>query len=265
MGPLLRAAVASATLLGACSGSGANKPAGDPTRMSESEYDVARDLWIRRNDARQALSHALEAVELDEENADAAHLVALLYLSFCTRDANDCRLPEAERHARLAINARDDYREAKNTLAVILIHARRYDEAIALLRPLTQDILYQTPENAWGNLGWAYLERGNLDRAVDALQRSIAAQPLFCVGNFRLGVAHERKRQYELAVEALTRALETEDPRCKGLQDAYAARGRALIQLGRADQAKADFEQCLSLDRRTAAGKECATMARKLK
>jgi Tfp pilus assembly protein PilF len=257
--------IGAALALLACAGSTANTPGGDPVRMSESEYDIARDMWLRQNNPREALGHALKAVELDEDNADAAHLAALIYLSFCTGNQQDCRLAEAERHARAALAARADYREAKNTLAVVLIHLQRYAEAIALLKPLTQDILYQTPENAWGNLGWAYLEQGALDRAVDALQRSVAAQPLFCVGNYRLGVAHERKRQYELALEALTRALETEDTRCRGLQDAYGARARVLVQLGRTEPARADLERCMALDRRTPAAKECASMVRKLK
>ncbi|HWZ88067.1 MAG TPA: tetratricopeptide repeat protein, partial [Polyangiaceae bacterium] len=153
--------------------------------MSESEYDIARDLWLRRNQAREALAHALKAVELDDSNADAAHLVALLYLDFCSRGPAECRLGEAEKHARLALTDKPDFREAKNTLAVVLIHEKRYPDAIAVLTPLTEDILYQTPENAWGNLGWAYLEQGAFDRAIDALKRSVAAQPLFCVGSYR--------------------------------------------------------------------------------
>ena len=85
--------------------------------MSESEYDIARDLWLRRNQPREALAHALKAVDLDEGNAEAAHLVALLYLDFCSRGPTECRLSEAEKHARLALRNKPDFREAKNTLA----------------------------------------------------------------------------------------------------------------------------------------------------
>jgi type IV pilus assembly protein PilF len=250
----------------ACSGGGANSPAGrDPVRMSESEYDVARDLWLRQGKTREALAHALEAIELDDENADAAHLAALLYLDFCRLDISECRLKEAERFARRALKLKADYREARNTLGVVLIHQKRYAEAVSVLKPLTADILYQTPENAWGNLGWAYLEQGQIDPAIDALRRSVAAQPQFCVGNYRLGQAHERKAQLVEAKDAYTRALETADPRCKGLQDAFAGRARVMAKLGQADAARSDLERCVGLDRRTPAGKECGAMLRKLK
>ena len=103
---------------------------------------------------------------------------------------------------------RPDFREAKNTLAVVLINEHRYSDAIAVLKPLTEDILYQTPENAWGNLGWAYLQQGSFDLAIDALKRSVAAQPVFCVGSYRLGLAFEHKQELTSALDAFTRALE---------------------------------------------------------
>lgn len=240
-------------------------PAQDPERQSVAEHDLAADLWLRRNQPRQALEHALKAVELNDENADAAHLVALLYLDFCRRSADECRLSEAEKFGRRALEAKPDFREAKNTLGVVLVHEKKYDEAIRVLRPLAEDILYQTPENAWGNLGWAYLEKGDLDHAIEALKKSIAAQPNFCVGNFRLGLAYEKKSSPAAAVEAFTRAVETDHPSCRGLQEAFLGRARALLRLERPDEARADVDRCVQLDKRTAAGRECSALSNQLK
>ena len=248
-----------------CAGQSKTPGGADPERMSESEYDVARDLWLRQGKAREALSHALKAAELDEQNAEATHLVALLYLDFCQRSPSECRLSEAEQFARKAVESDPDFREAKNTLAVVLIHQKRYADAIAVLKTLTADILYQTPENAWGNLGWAYLEHGQTDLAIDALRRSIAAQPLFCVGNYRLGLAYEHKRDLNAALASLTRALETDDPRCRSMQDGYSARARVLMKVGRGDDARADLTRCRELDQKTHSGKECSSMLRNLK
>ncbi len=246
------------------SSSGGPKPQ-DPSRQSESEYDIARDLWLRRGQTREALEHALKAVELDDENADAAHLCALLYLDFCSQNRDECRLGEAEKHARNALKLKPDYREARNTLAVVMIHQKKASAAVDLLKPLTEDILYQTPENAWGNLGWAYLELGQLDPAIDALRRSIAAQPQFCVGNYRLGLAHERKGELGAALTAFTKALETEAPGCKALQEAWAGRGRVSFRAGNVDSARADLAHCVKLSEATSTGKECRSMLSKLK
>jgi type IV pilus assembly protein PilF len=265
--PLKGLLFANLLALSACASSNNGEPPKDPDRMSESEYDVARDLWLRRNSPREALEHALKAVELDEDNADAAHLVALIYMDFCSRNVDECRLPEAEKHARLALKAKPDYREATNTLGVILIHEKRYADAISVLKPLTEDILYQTPENAWGNLGWAQLESGATDAAIESLRRSIAAQPLFCVGLYRLGLAYERRREDTAATETLTRALETQAPGCNSLQEAFAARARIELRAGPSgrDAARSDLERCVALSGKTIAGKECSSMLQKFK
>lgn len=252
-------------VMGCSSSTGSGPAARDPERMSESEYDVARDLWLRRNQPREALAHALKAVDLDENNAEAAHLVALLYLDFCSRGPTDCRLSEAEKQARLALRNKPDFREAKNTLAVVLIHEHKYADAIAVLKPLTEDILYQTPENAWGNLGWAYLEQGSFDLAIDALKHSVAAQPLFCVGSYRLGLAFEHKQELTSALDAFTRALETDAPGCNSLQEALAARGRVRIKLGDSDAARTDLDRCVALSGKTKLGKECSSMLQNFK
>ncbi|HEY8943970.1 MAG TPA: tetratricopeptide repeat protein [Polyangiaceae bacterium] len=249
----------------ACAGQSNGPGAQDPVRQAENEYDIARDLWLNRGQLREALEHALKAVELDEDNADAQHLTALLYLDFCARRPGECRLEDAERHARKAVEIRPDFREARNTLGVTLIHNRKPREAVAVLKPLSDDILYQTPEKAWGNLGWAYLEAGDLDRAVDALRRSIAAQPLFCVGSFRLGLALERKGELVPAQDAFTRALETEAPECSRLQDAVAGRARIASRLGQTEQARADLARCVELASTTTTGKNCRSMLEKLK
>ena len=253
------------SVIAACSSGSTGPTARDPQRMSESEYDIARDLWLRRNQPREALAHALKAIDLDDNNAEAAHLVALLYLEFCSRGPTECRLGEAEKQARLALRNKPDFREAKNTLAVVLIHEKKYADAIAVLKPLTEDILYQTPENAWGNLGWAYLEQRSFDLAIDALKHSVAAQPLFCVGSYRLGLAFEQKQELTSALDAFTRALETEAPGCNSLQEAFAARARVRIKLGDSDAARTDLDRCVALSGKTNLGKECSSMLQKFK
>ncbi len=261
--------LSTAPLLLACAGQSGPATA-DDARRSQTEYDVARDLWLSRNQPRAALERALAAVELDSENAEAAHLVSLIYLQFCataetgTGDPGDCRLAEAEKYARLSIAADDTYRDAKNTLGVVLVHRKRYSAAVGVLKPLTEDILYQSPEKAWGNLGWAYLEWGKLGPAIDALQRSIAAQPDFCVGQYRLGLAYEKKRDPTAAEAAYSAALDADHEACRGLQEAWLGRARVRLQLKRASDARTDLEQCLKLSKRTRGGKECSALLSKM-
>ncbi len=268
-GRLLRQAFAGLLLCLVCiacgNGSEAKSGAQSETAQSMAAYDLATDLWLRRNQPRKALEQALKAIELDDENADAQHLIALLYLDFCRRDEQECRLEQAEHHVRIALEERQDFRAARNTLGVVLIHRKHYREAISVLKPLTQDILYQTPENAWGNLGWAYLEDGQLEPAIEALLRSTAVQPDFCVGHYRLGLAYSRKKDPQAALQAYTRALGVEDDRCKAMQVVYPARAEVLLQLGRQDEAISDLEECVHLGKNTDTGRGCNASLASLK
>ena len=246
----------------ACAGGtrGASSP--DAERQSDAEYDVARDLLLTRHDPRGALAHVQRAVSLNPENADAYHLEALIYLYLCSGSPLDCRPAEAEDAARRAVKLRPDFREANNTLGVVLIQEKKYDEAIAVLKPLAADILYQTPWDAWGNLGLAYLEKGKVDDAIEALRRSIAAEPRFCVGNYRLGLAYEKKGDLSAAREAFSRALETDRPECQQLQDALEARARVYAKSKKCDLAKGDWEKCQKISVDSPAGRRCAASLR---
>jgi type IV pilus assembly protein PilF len=255
-------------LLPACSGTQTGSGAASPEQQSSAEYDLAREAF-QGGRLRDALEHVQKSISLNEENGDAAYLGAMILLAFCAADerSSDCRFDDAETFARKAIDAdegRTGTRDAKNTLGVILVHKGQYDEAIEVLKPLANDILYASPEKAWGNLGWAYLMRGNADEAIDALRRAIAAQPLFCVGQYWLGLAYEKKDELELAREAFTKAVDTQRPECNKLQDAYDARARVAEKQGHRSEARADLEKCRDISATTRVGKRCAAQLRTL-
>jgi Tfp pilus assembly protein PilF len=252
------AVAVSSVLSSACLPSRTPGSASDEQK-SLAEYDLAGDAFKNRR-FREALDHIQQALKLNADNAEASYLGAAVLLSFCALDerSSDCRLKEAETYARKAIASAPEHRDAKNALGVILINEQRYDEAIAVLKPLTDDIVYASPESAWGNLGWAYLLRGSVEEALDALRRAVAVQPLFCVGQYRLGLAFEKKGELGAARESFTKAVETDQPQCKRLQDAFSARARVLGRQGLRDDARADLERCRDMGRETPTGLKCA-------
>jgi tetratricopeptide (TPR) repeat protein len=79
--------------------------------------------------------------------------------------------------------------EARNSLGAVLINLRRYDEALAALRPAAQELTYTSQHLVLGNIGLALLRKGSLEEAAQSLERAVALQPQFCVGFTRLGGA----------------------------------------------------------------------------
>lgn len=254
------------TSLGAAVACGGSKKEADgpnaqsAERQSEAEYDVARDFFYKGN-PRGALDHALRAAELDDENHKALYFVSTVYLSFCAGPdefrSPDCRLGDAEKFARKAMAANAEFRDARNLLGQILILQKRYRDAIAVLEPLTKDPAYAAAYLAWGNLGWAQVLVGDVDAGIASLRNAVT-QPRFCVGHYRLGVAFEKRGDMAQAEASFTDALSVDSPECRSLQDAWEARGRARARLGRAAEAREDFEHCKEISVETTAGRSCA-------
>ncbi|MGA2448633.1 MAG: tetratricopeptide repeat protein [Polyangiaceae bacterium] len=243
----------------ACNGKSSSVPNTSPERQSEAEYDVARDYFYR-GDPRRALDHCRRAVELDEENAKALYFASTIHLFFCSGKLAlldpDCRLADAETYVRRALKVDDRFREARNTLGQILILEKKYLEAIAVLGPLTKDPAFESSFLAWGNLGWAQVLAGQLDAGIASLKNSIA-EPRFCVGHYRLGVAYQRQGDWPAAEQSFTNALSVDSPDCKTMQDAWAERGRTRARLGKVGEARADFTRCRDLYVDSPEGKAC--------
>lgn len=113
---------------------------------SVAEQDLGADA--RQNGRlREAFNHVQRALKFDPDNAAASYLGSVVLLQFCALDehSSDCRFKEAEAFARKALELDPDHRDARNSLGVILVHEHRYDEAITVLKPLTEDLVLQQP------------------------------------------------------------------------------------------------------------------------
>ncbi len=250
----------------ACGGSqngDADSPrAQSPEKQSDAEYDVARD-YFSKGSPRVALDHAQKAVELNDDNSKALYLTSAIYLSFCSTDLGfqtpDCKIDLAEKYARAALKADPTFRDARNLLGQVLILAKKFPEAIEILKPLAADPAYNSSFLAWGNLGWAQVLNGDLDQGIESLKNSVT-QPRFCVGFYRLGVAYEKKGDITQAEQNFTSALSVDSPDCQSLQDAWEARGRARMKLGNVDGARQDFEKCRDISQKSMTGKSCVAL-----
>jgi Tfp pilus assembly protein PilF len=237
-----------------------------PERQSDAEYDIARDLFGKGN-TREALDHANKAVALNEENAKAHYMRAGILTAFCTGprgfDAPDCNLGEIEKSARAALKVDPDFRDARNMLGQMLINEKKYKEAIAVLEPLTKDPAYVYPHLAWGNYGWAQVLDGQVDAGIASLRNAVT-EPRFCVGLYHLGVALEKKGDPAMAEQSLTSAVSAPDVQCANLQDAYEARGRVRVKLGKMPEARQDYERCVEISKETNTGKVCASELKRM-
>jgi type IV pilus assembly protein PilF len=241
------------SIMEACGG-----PASAENAMrAQKEYELAVGLMGEQNIAA-AFEHLFKSIELDSKNPESRLLLGNLYL---LREEFEKAEPEL-RKARELAKADEKYgepfiAEVDNSLGVVLVHQKRYDEAISTLREAATNIVNRNPHLAWGNLGWAYYEKHQYREALDALNQAVRHQDRFCLGFYRLGQTYSALRDYNHAEEALTRCLEVSDDACKTLQSAWHLRGEARAQLGHRQDAIADFERCVELSSGSETGIAC--------
>lgn len=240
-------------VLAACPRTASSVPAGsDPEKVARAEFDVARDE-LSHGRLRSAMEHAIKASDADENFSQAHTYVAQIYLALCQTE-NDCRFEDAEKYARKGVAADPEDRPAKLMLGVVLVNEKKYDEAIDLLRVLCEDIVYKTPWLAWYNLGFAYGEKGDSDKAIDAETRALALNPSFCLAHYRLGLVYEKRGESAKANDEYTAGIDT----CANLQAAFFGRGRVRTTIGQKDRAREDYQSCVKLDPSTLDGRGCA-------
>lgn len=247
-----------AGLLSACGG----KSVEDSIKRSMAQYELAVGLNQEGN-LPGAFQAAERAVELDPNNAKAHLFLGLLYL-FQRADNQvqyDQKAEEHFRHVLRIQSGESAFKEnlsadARNNLGVLYIHRKRYTEAVKELQLAVADLYNRRPYLPWGNLGLAYLETGEYEKARQALVRAVELQPLFCVGYYRLGQVYIAMRNLEKADKAFTQAIEA-DRRCGAFQDAWRSRGEVRAQIGEREQAIADLEKCVELESSSETGQVC--------
>jgi len=225
-------------------------------KRSDRYYHAAHISWLEERDNLAAIRHLTRSIEANPDNDNAHYLLGTIRLGRSEFD-------QAEPHLRKAVALRGTDRpasraEALNSLGVLLILTERADEAIGVLKEAAEEVLNREPWLAMGNLGWAYIDCGDYDEAIDVLRRALFDQPRFCVGMFRLGQAYYHKGEYESAEAQLRSAVTIEEAGCEQMQEAHHLLGMTYLRLGREEEAIDSFERCHEIDPTSELGVGCA-------
>ncbi len=234
---------------------GSTKVSDKAKRQSDRYYESASIAWFQEHDTLQAIRSLTRSIKSNPDNDHANYLLGIIRLGRGEYE-------KAEMHLKKAVELRKDgdpsiLAGAKNNLGLLFIHVKRYDEAVALLKEASEEVLNHEPWLAMGNLAWAYIELREYDEAIKVLKRAMFDQPKYCVGLFRMGQAYYLKKDYALAEASLKQSIEIPESGCNSIQEAHQLLGMCYFRLGREAEAQKALSRCQNLNQTTQIGVAC--------
>ena len=100
---------------------------------------------------------------------------------------------EAQAEFQRAIDLDPSYGEALTNLGVTLAQQGRWESAVAAYRQAISLPTYPSPEVAYANLGWAYLNLNKPREAEESYRAAVQLQPRFSQAYYFLGVVRTNK------------------------------------------------------------------------
>ncbi|MFQ5641379.1 MAG: hypothetical protein ACE5IR_25650, partial [bacterium] len=152
----------------------------------------------------KAKAAALQALQIDEQLAEAHTALAMTYLYF------DKDTVSAKKSFLLAIELNSNYATGHHWYAIeYLSRPGHHDKAIAeMKRALTLDPLSLVIN---GDLGWAYWRAGYYDLALEQFQNTIRMDQNFYLAYWGLGWTHIAMGEIAKAIEPLQQASQLSD------------------------------------------------------
>lgn len=176
--------------------------AGDKTlirKKSQALEDLGNSL-IQQGDLRGGLEKLLEASRLDPENANIHNELGLAY-----RDLGIYQNSIA--HFKRALALKAEFPEAQNNLGTVYLLLKEWDLAIDCFQRAVSDILYKTPHFAYNNIGLAYHNKGNYQKAIENYKRALRFFPSYSLCYENLARAYEAINSFQVAIQSYKKSI----------------------------------------------------------
>ena len=114
---------------------------------------------------------------------------------------------EAIDSLKKSLDVDSKYTKSNMALGLVYLKLERWDDAIKEFETVTQDDFFDRPWEAYNNLGWAYLQKGELGMAEVNLKQSIHLNQNYCVAHSNLGELYIKQGDTAKAIESFQAAI----------------------------------------------------------
>ena len=178
----------------------------------------------------------MQAVEKDPKNASYRNLLGLTYYF-------KGHITEAENEYLIAISLDPKLSDAKVNLGVIYLGQSRWDEAIKEFDSALSNVLYNTPEIAYTNMGWAYYNKGDYQTALRSFSRAIELKPRYYLAHQNQGLSYMKLGNTRKAEKAFRKTIEI----FPDYIDTHYNLGLAYLKLEDKEKARKSFQKVIDL------------------
>ncbi len=192
---------------------------------------------IQQGDLRAGLGKLIEASKLDPENANIHNELGLAY-------SNLRAFQKSMIHFNEALKFQPDFPEAYNNLGTLYLLLKKWDLAIDCFRKASSYLLYKTPHFAQNNMGLAYHNKGDYQKAIEHYQKAIELFPSYSPCYENLARAYEAINKWEPAIEAYKKSINY-DP---GYPASHLNLARLYLRLNRANEAVRELKITAEID-----------------
>ena len=194
---------------------------------------IAADRFNAR-EYNKAIEETQEALKCDPYLAAAYNHLALIYME--TK-----RYQKSEESFQKAFELQAEYPEAFNNIGVLYNRQEKYRQAIPFFEKAVASERYQTPENAYTNLGYAYYKMGNLAKAKAYHEKALDISPQFCLASKNMGDVYAKEKSYHKASDYFQKAVTN----CPLYQESQYKLGLVMMKMGQRSVARAQLEKLI--------------------
>ncbi len=205
-------------------------------RRSQALENLGNSL-MQQGNLREGLEKLLEANRLAPENANIHNGLGLAY-----RDLGVYEKSIAHFKRALALQA--EFPEAQNNLGTVYLLLREWDLAIDRFQMAASDILYKTPHFAYNNMGLAYYNKGDYQKAIENYQKALRSFPSYSLCYENLARAYEAINSFQVAIESYNKSI-TYAP---NYPTPHFSLARLYIKLNRNDDAAQELRLTMEID-----------------
>ncbi len=130
------------------------------------------EIFLYRQEYTAALVRLMEADKILPNDPALLNSLGLAYLG---KEKNEL----ARKTFKKILKIQPDYLEAMNNLGASYLRMEKWDKAIDICLPLSQNLAYPTPHFALANIGRAYLGKKEYARAQKSFEQALALEPDF--------------------------------------------------------------------------------------